>query len=65
MARFFDLDVDAEARRKLRRASVTGRPLGAADGIKALEGATGRRLTDPPRGRPPRASDEVAAAHLL
>ena len=65
MARFFDLDVEAEAQRKLRRASVTGRPLGAADWVKALEGATGRRLSDPPRGRPPRADDEVAAARLL
>ena len=62
LTRFFDLDVEAEAHRKLRRASLTGRPLGAAAWIKALERTTGRRLTDPPRGRPPRTGDEDAAA---
>lgn len=55
LSRFFDLDVEAEAQRRLRRAAVTGRPLGAAAWVKALEQATGRSLTDPPRGRPPRA----------
>jgi len=31
MERFFETDVSEEARRKLRRAAVTGRPLGAAE----------------------------------
>jgi putative transposase len=53
MAGFFDLDVDEEARRRLRRASSTGRPLGAAAWVKALEASTGRSLVDPPMGRPP------------
>ena len=59
---FFDLDVEAEAQRKLRRAAVTGRPLGAAAWVKALEAATGRSLADPPRGRPPAAQERVARA---
>lgn len=58
---FFDLDVEEEARRRLRRAALTGRPLGAAAWIKALEASTGRRLADPPRGRPPR-SEAVSTA---
>jgi putative transposase len=52
MAGFFDVDVQAEALRALRRASSTGRPLGAADWIKRLEASTGRALTPPPIGRP-------------
>lgn len=52
MAEFFDLDVDEEARRRLRRASSTGRPLGPAAWIKALEASTGRRLAEPKMGRP-------------
>uniref|UniRef100_B0T185 Transposase IS200-like domain-containing protein n=1 Tax=Caulobacter sp. (strain K31) TaxID=366602 RepID=B0T185_CAUSK len=52
MERFFDLDVAEESRLKLRRATSTGRPLGAGAWIKALEAATGRDLTEPPRGRP-------------
>jgi putative transposase len=52
MPRFFDVDVGAEARGRLRRATTTGRPLGAADWVKAMEAATGRVLTEPPRGRP-------------
>ena len=52
MAGFFDLDVAAEARQALRRASTTGRPLGAGAWVKALEAATGRTLTAAPVGRP-------------
>ena len=37
MAGFLDQDVEEEARRKLRRASSSGRPLGAAQWVKALE----------------------------
>lgn len=54
MARFFEADVAEEARRKLRCASATGRPLGGAEWLKQLERATGRPLTDPRRGRPPK-----------
>ena len=50
---FFDMDLAEEGRRKLRKASLDGRPLGAADWIKALEATSGRVLTTPRRGRPP------------
>lgn len=33
---FFDVDLEAEAQRRLRRACRSGRPLGAADWVKAL-----------------------------
>ncbi len=52
MARFFDTDVSEEAQRKLRRAAATGRPLGGAEWLKALEKSTGRALGEPRRGRP-------------
>ena len=52
MTQFFDLDVDEEAKRALRRASSTGRPLGAAEWVKALERSTGRSLAAPAMGRP-------------
>jgi putative transposase len=65
MASFFDLDVTEEARRKLRRASSTGRPLGAAEWIKALEASTGRALAPPPIGRPRRAVVVEPAGALL
>lgn len=60
MGGFFDLDVADEARRALRRASTTGRPLGAAAWVKALETSTGRALTAPAMGRPPRRAPEAA-----
>ncbi|MBI5939723.1 MAG: transposase [Caulobacterales bacterium] len=53
MAGFFDLDLEEEGRRRLRKASRDGRPLGAADWVKALEAASGRALAPPRRGRPP------------
>jgi putative transposase len=49
---FFDVDVEEEARRRFRAASTTGRPLGDAAWIAALERATGRKLAAAPRGRP-------------
>jgi putative transposase len=52
-AAFFDCDIDEEGRKALRRASQTGRPLGAADWVKALERASGQALATPRRGRPP------------
>lgn len=51
--RFFAADVPAEARRKLRMASVTGRPLGASQWVKALEAQTGRTLAPGRPGRKP------------
>ncbi|MDO8296679.1 MAG: transposase [Caulobacter sp.] len=38
---FFDVDLAEEAQRKLRRACRSGRPLGAADWVKALDRAPG------------------------
>jgi len=65
LAGFFDLDVEEEARRRLRRAASTGRPLGAADWIKSMEAATGRRLADPPMGRPKREQPGLAGDAAL
>ena len=52
MPGFFDFDAEDAARRALRRANGTGRPLGAAAWVAALETATGRALATPPIGRP-------------
>lgn len=52
MSAFFTADVSEEARAKLRRATATGRPLGGAAWLKALETTTGRTLGEPKRGRP-------------
>lgn len=52
MPRFFETDVTEEGRRKLRCAAATGRPLGGAEWLKALEKSTGRDLAEPKRGRP-------------
>ncbi len=52
LAGFFNLDVQAEGLRHLRRATSTGRPLGAAVWVKALEASTGKRLAALPIGRP-------------
>jgi hypothetical protein len=54
---FFALDVAEEARRALRRASTTGRSLGAAAWIKALEKTIGGDLTQGLVGQPPKACD--------
>lgn len=61
---FFDLDVEEQAKRKLRRASSTGRPLGAAAWVKTLEAATGRVLAQPPMGRP-RLTNRIEAVGAL
>jgi putative transposase len=53
LASFFATDVEAEARKKLRNAAVTGRPLGGAEWLKQLEKSAGRPLGTPRRGRPP------------
>ena len=65
LAGFFEVDVDDEARGKLRRASTTGRPLGAAGWVKALERTTGRALAAPPMGRPPRLAAAPQQGALL
>lgn len=61
MARFFETDVAEEARKKLRAASSTGRPLGAGEWLKAL--AAGDPRMAPPRGRP-RGGRELALASV-
>jgi len=53
LPRYFEADVAEESRRALRRASGTGRPLGAADWVKALERSMGRAFVGRPVGRPP------------
>ncbi|HLI66784.1 MAG TPA: transposase [Caulobacteraceae bacterium] len=60
--RFFEVDVAEEARRQLRLASSTGRPLGAAAWIKTLERSAGRPLAARPVGRPPRTPEAASAA---
>lgn len=50
--RLFEADVEAEGLRKLRSATSSGRPLGAAAWVKALEAASGRTLAPRPVGRP-------------
>jgi putative transposase len=52
LARFFETDVTEDARRALRLATSTGRPLGAGAWVKALEAASGRTLAARPPGRP-------------
>lgn len=42
LPRFFEADVAAESAKKLRRAAATGRPLGGAAWLKALEKSLGR-----------------------
>ena len=49
---FFETDVTDDARRGLRAAASTGRPLGEAGWIKSLERVTGRALSAPAKGRP-------------
>lgn len=58
--RFADLleaagDDEPETFAALRRAEITGRPVGAPDFIADLERRLGRSITPRPRGRPPRA----------
>lgn len=52
LPRFFETDVTAEAATKLRRAAATGRALGGAEWLKAMEKCAGRSLIPPKRGRP-------------
>jgi putative transposase len=65
LAGFFEADVEDEARHKLRRASTTGRPLGAAEWVRALERTTGRALAAPPMGRPPKPAFDRQQVTLL
>ena len=46
LARCFDCDVSSEGRKKLRRATQTGAPLGAVAWVKALEAASERVFAD-------------------
>jgi len=52
ISNFFETDVAVESARKLRRAASTGRPLGGAEWLKALEKSAARDLAEPSRGRP-------------
>jgi putative transposase len=63
-AELFACDIEAEALRKLRRASSTGRPLGASAWIKAYETARGEALQARPRGRPAREPSDRGAASI-
>jgi putative transposase len=66
LPRFFDVDVEEEAARVLRRATSTGCPLGAGAWVKALEAATGQSLIDRPPGRPRKPAQPVPEqAHAL
>ena len=65
LAALFDLDVEEEAMRALRKASGTGRPLGAAAWVKALERSTGRPLASRPVGRPRAEEPPVGAPTLF
>ena len=64
-AGFLAVGVEAEAQRKMRGAALTGRPLGAAAWVKALEATTGRALSDPPRGRPANRPSDLATTLLI
>lgn len=52
VADFFTCDVEVEGLRALRRASTTGKPLGAREWVKALERGMGLELEARERGRP-------------
>lgn len=65
MACFFDLDVTDGALGKLPRASSTGRALGAAEWVKALEASTERVLASSPMDRPRRGAVVEPAGALL
>lgn len=52
---FFNVAVCDKTRLSLRASASTGRPLGAAAWIASLERATGRSLSPPRAGRPPKA----------
>jgi putative transposase len=62
---FFDADAPDDERRRLRAASTSGRPLGGAAWISALERSTGRRFSASPRGRPARAGGEIGDTYDL
>ena len=64
--RFADLmdarsDDDPDLFRALRLAEMTGRPVGAADFVAALERRLGRTITPRPRGRPAKTADAPSA----
>jgi putative transposase len=62
---FFDTDVVDEDRMRLRAAAASGRPLGGAAWISALECATGRKLRAAPVGRPAKAGEEIGDTYDL
>ncbi len=63
--RFFLTDLAEEGRRKLRRASATGRPLGASEWVKALEQQLARPLAPQRAGRKPSPQLQSAGTQFL
>ena len=58
-------EADEPAVMAIRRSRSTGRPVGAADWLGALEASTGRELAAQKRGRKPRVSDDGAQNDLF
>jgi putative transposase len=65
LGRFFDIDVAEDVRGRLRAVATTGRPLGDAGWIAALERTVGRKLTAAPRGRPTAKREEIGDTYDL
>ena len=49
---------------EIRRCTHTGRPLGSAEFVQALEGSMKRRLAPRKGGRPPKAGSDVRQSEL-
>jgi putative transposase len=62
-AAFLGTEEDQQASRALRMAETTGRPLGAAEWVEALEQQTGRELA--PKKRGPRGGSEREAVSCI
>jgi len=59
-AAFLGGDVDQQATRALRISETTGRPVGSADWVSAIELRTGRSLAPKKRGPKPKLPEEVS-----
>jgi putative transposase len=64
-ADFLETREDEAAVMAIRRSRSTGRPVGAADWIEALEAQTGRRLAPARRGPKPRDGEDGGQADLF
>ncbi len=65
LSRFFEVDVDDEALRRLRASAKTGRPLGQESWVRGLEQTLGRALAPPQRGRPAKPRTEIGDTYDL